>query len=108
MDGVLLNRNFLGLGSADENPVALFHEKLMAAGRDPNVRAVVLRINSPGGSVTATDLMRHQLTQFRVQTGKPVLASILDGGREGLLPGDGLRHDHGPSHLHRGRRGRNY
>lgn len=83
IDGMLLNRNFQGLGSAGENPVALFHEKLMAAGRDPNVRAVVLRINSPGGSVTASDMMRHQLTQFRAQAGKPVIASILDVGAGG-------------------------
>lgn len=83
VDGVLLNRNVQGLGSDGENPVALFHEKLSAAERDPDVRAVVLRINSPGGSVTACDLMRHDLLQFRLRSGKPVVASILDVGAGG-------------------------
>jgi protease-4 len=83
VDGVLLNRNFRGMESLGENPVALFREKLSAAAKDPAIRSVVLRINSPGGSVTASDLMRHDLQQFRRQTGKPVLVSILDVGAGG-------------------------
>jgi len=83
VDGVLLNRNFRGMESLGENPVALFREKLSAAAKDPAIRSIVLRINSPGGSVTASDLMRHDLQQFRRQTGKPVLVSILDVGAGG-------------------------
>jgi protease-4 len=83
VDGVLLNRNFSGLNSMGENPVALFHEKLQAAQRDPLVKGVVLRINSPGGSVTASDLMRRDLLQFKQQCGKPVVASLLDVGAGG-------------------------
>jgi len=83
IDGILLNRNFKGLESMGENPVALFHEKLMAAQRDPMIRGVVLRLNSPGGSVTACDLMRRDLLQFKQSTGKPVVTSILDTGAGG-------------------------
>ncbi len=83
VDGMLLNRNFKGTESMGENPVALFHEKLSAASRDPQIRAVVLRINSPGGSVTASDLMRRDLMQFKQMTCKPVVASILDVGAGG-------------------------
>jgi len=83
VDGMLLNRNFKGMDSLGENPVALFHEKLNAAARDPAIRSVVLRINSPGGSVTASDLMRRDLLEFRRTTGKPVVASFLDVGAGG-------------------------
>ncbi len=83
VDGVLLNRNFKGSESLGENPVSLFHEKLRAAGRDPSIRGVLLRINSPGGSVTACDLMRHDLLEFRRTTGKPVVTSVLDVGAGG-------------------------
>src|SRR6516165_11443222 len=59
LDGVLFNVNYTGPYSAGENPVAVFREKLDAAANDPAVRAVVLRINSPGGGVAAWDLRRH-------------------------------------------------
>jgi len=83
VDGILLNRNFKGFESMGENPVALFHEKLDAAKRDPMIRGVVLRVNSPGGSVTACDLMRRDLIQFRQTSGKPIVTSILDTGAGG-------------------------
>jgi protease-4 len=78
VDGLLVNQNLTGLFSAGENPVASFREKLEAAACDPRVRAVVLRINSPGGGVAATDLMAEELRRFRQATGKPVVASLLD------------------------------
>lgn len=83
IDGILLNRNFKGFESMGENPVALFHEKLEAAKRDPMIRGVVLRLNSPGGAVTACDLMRRDLLQFKQTSGKPVVTSILDTGAGG-------------------------
>ena len=50
---------------------------------DKDVRAVVLRINSPGGGVTATDLMYGEVLRFRAQTGKPVIAAMLDVAASG-------------------------
>lgn len=58
VDGVLSNaRGTSLLGGMSDNPVAAFKEKLDKAARDPSVAAIVLRINSPGGGVTASDLM---------------------------------------------------
>lgn len=78
VDGLLVNQNMTGLYSAGENPVASFREKLEAAAGDPRVRAVVLRVNSPGGGVAASDLMAEELKRFRQATGKPVVACLLD------------------------------
>ncbi|MBW3598643.1 MAG: S49 family peptidase, partial [Planctomycetes bacterium] len=83
VDGVLLNRNMTGFGSMGENPVALFREKLNAAAADPSIRAIVLRINSPGGGVSATDTMRHDLEMFKLRTGLPVIACVTDLGAGG-------------------------
>jgi protease-4 len=83
VDGLLVNFNPAGPYSAGDNPVAVFKEKLDTAAADPAVRAVVLRINTPGGGVAASDLMRHALVEFRRQTGKPVVACILDLGTGG-------------------------
>jgi protease-4 len=78
VDGLLVNQSLTGLYSVGENPVAAFREKLEAAAADPRVRAVVVRINSPGGGVAATDLMAEELRRFRAATGKPAVASLLD------------------------------
>jgi protease-4 len=71
------------LGPPGENPVALFKEKLDRAARDSRVKAVVLRINSPGGTITASDLMYHELLRFKDCTGKPVVTSMLDVAASG-------------------------
>jgi len=58
-------------------------EKLDLAAADSRVRAVVIRINSPGGEVTASDVMYRELCTFREETGKPVVACILGTGTSG-------------------------
>jgi protease-4 len=80
VDGLLLNVNFTGPYAAGENPVDLFREKLDAAAADPCVCAVVLRINSPGGAVTATDVMWREVLSFRERTHRPVVACLMDLG----------------------------
>jgi len=47
------------------------------------VKAVVLRVNSPGGTVSASDAMYEMLKRFRKNTGKPVVASIQEVGASG-------------------------
>jgi protease-4 len=83
VDGLILNQNLVGLYSVGENPVAAFREKLEAAAADPKVAAVVLRINSPGGGVTATDIMAEELRRFRAGTNKPTVACLMDLGTGG-------------------------
>lgn len=83
VDGLLLNQNLNGSFTLGENPVAIFKEKLDAVAADCDVCAVVVRINSPGGGVTATDMMWHELHRFKSATGKPVVACLLDVGAGG-------------------------
>jgi len=83
VDGVLLNMDMTGLYSLGENPVALFRERLEAAARDPSVRAIVLRINSPGGGVTASDIMWQDLHRFKARARVPVVACFMDVGAGG-------------------------
>jgi protease-4 len=44
---------------------------------------VVLRINSPGGAVTASDIMYQDLLHFRRRTHKPVVACMMDVAASG-------------------------
>jgi protease-4 len=80
VDGLLLNADFTGPYSNGENPVGLFRERLEAVAADEQVAAVVLRINSPGGSVNAAGLMHRDLLAFRAHTHKPVVACLVGLG----------------------------
>ncbi|OAT54980.1 signal peptide peptidase SppA [Providencia heimbachae] len=42
---------------------------------DDNIKAIVLRVNSPGGSVSASDLIRSELASVRA-AGKPIVVSM--------------------------------
>ncbi len=83
VDGLLINKNIGGLASMGENPVALFREKLNAIACDPTIAAVVLRINSPGGGVTAADIMSHDLMQLRSRRQIPIVACNMVVGAGG-------------------------
>jgi len=58
-------------------------EKLERAAADRRVKAVILRISSPGGEVTASDVLYHELRAFREATGKPIVACIMGLGTSG-------------------------
>jgi len=47
-------------------------DQLHQAAQDPNIMAIVLRINSPGGEVVASDEIHHAITQIE----KPIVVSM--------------------------------
>ena len=51
-------------------------DALLAAGRDENVRAVVFRVDSPGGSAIASDQIWRAVKRVREDMGKPVIVSM--------------------------------
>ncbi len=83
MDGLMVNGRKGGFMRTGDNPVSLFLEKLDKAAADSSVKAVVLRLNSPGGTVTASDIMHHRLLEFKRKTGKPVVACVVGLGCSG-------------------------
>lgn len=48
---------------------------LREAGRDEKVKAVILRVDSPGGSYIASDVIRREVLQLK-KSGRPVIASM--------------------------------
>jgi protease-4 len=50
------------------------------AGKDSNIKAVVVRINSPGGTITESDNLHHRLIELRDgkedRKGKPIVVSM--------------------------------
>jgi protease-4 len=58
-------------------------EELKKAGDDPRVKALVLRVNTPGGTVTASDIMFREITDFKQRTKIPVVAVMMDVAASG-------------------------
>jgi protease IV len=65
------------------NLLATFKEELTKASKDDKVKAVVLRINSPGGTVNASDILYHELKTFKANKKVPVIASMMDVAASG-------------------------
>jgi len=63
--------------------IARVREALDRARQDTHVKAVVLRVNSPGGGVTASDILYHELKTFKQETGVTLVAHIMDVGASG-------------------------
>jgi protease-4 len=51
-------------------------EQFKAAGKDSDVKAVVLKIDSPGGEVLAADEINRAIRRFQDNTSKPVVVSM--------------------------------
>lgn len=50
------------------------YQQLQAASRDKRVKAVIVHVNSPGGTISASDQIYQEIIKFREKTDKPVIA----------------------------------
>ena len=72
-------------GLSRENPstVAQVKEVLQKAEKDEDIAGVILQINSPGGTVTASDIIHHEIMSFKARKKIPVYACITGLGTSG-------------------------
>ena len=85
LSGVLSEVPTVSIGQAPPRVplLARVREELEKAANDDAVRALVVKINSPGGTVTATDILYRELSAFKARRKIPVVATILDVGASG-------------------------
>ena len=72
-----------GLFNRDDNMVARIKEELALAAEDEKIKALLIRINSPGGTVTASDVIYHEIMAFKETRKIPVVSVIMDLGASG-------------------------
>jgi protease-4 len=58
-------------------------DRLLAAEKNDHIKAVILRIDSPGGTVTAADLIYHEIVRFKEEQQIPVVALMGDVAASG-------------------------
>ena len=64
---------------------ARIRQELELAYDDKNIRGVLLRINSPGGTLTDSDIIYHSLMEFKKSKKVKILASLGDVAASGAL-----------------------
>jgi protease-4 len=77
LEGILSSDHHESLFGSRESAVVSFVEKLKKAEADGDVRAVIVRIDSPGGDVTTSDILYNELKSFRERTKRPVVAAFM-------------------------------
>ena len=84
LDGIIsFKEEQEGLIMKKSSKVAYFREVLRKAEADSNVAGIVIRINSPGGTVSASDAIYHEIIRFRQKRNVPVYAYIMEIGASG-------------------------
>ena len=85
MSGVVSEREKSGgmLSKGTPSMVDRIREALKKAEADDDIAGVIVRINSPGGTVTASDIIRHDIAVFRERRKLPVYACIMGVGASG-------------------------
>jgi protease IV len=68
--------------------------QLRLAEKDQEIKALLLEINSPGGSITASDILYHEIMAFKKRTNIKIVAALMDvaasGGYYIALPADSI------------------
>jgi protease-4 len=70
--------DILGIGLSKKPRItARIREELDMATEDKRIKAVILRINTPGGDVTTCDIIHHELESFKEKTDMPIVAQFM-------------------------------
>lgn len=85
ISGVIRDEDGTGLLGVETrmNTLARIKEELTRAEKDDSIKAVVLRINSPGGAVTTCDIINHEIGVFKARKKIPVVAELMDVAASG-------------------------
>jgi protease-4 len=67
----------------EESTLSRVKSTLQKAEDDSRVKALLLRINSPGGGVTASDEIYNEIVRFKRERGVPVVAALGDVAASG-------------------------
>jgi len=90
--GIITNQPREGFIRTRPSMVQEIVSQLRLAEEDENVKAVILKIDSPGGSVTASDVLYNEISTFKERTGTKVVVAMMgmaaSGGYYISLPAD--------------------
>jgi protease-4 len=74
--------NIFGTGGSESTVSAIIND-LFKASFDRDIKGIILKINSPGGTVTGSDLIYRELIKYKAATGVPIVALFMDKAASG-------------------------
>ena len=66
-----------GLFQGQSSMVSRLREELQKASEDEKIRGVILRLNTPGGTITASDIIYQEITRFKREHNLSVVACMM-------------------------------
>lgn len=92
VDGLISNHADFSLVAEHPGMIENVISQLHCAENDDQIKAILLKIDSPGGLTTASDILYNEITKFKQKTGKKVVVSMMDFATSGAymisLPAD--------------------
>jgi len=61
-------------GVIDDEQSENFYESIRSARKDKRIKGLIVRVNSPGGAVSASDQIHNEILKYREEAKKPVIA----------------------------------
>ena len=76
--GLISDNPKKGLITATPSLVEQVVSQINKAQKDKQIKAVLFKINSPGGTITASDLLYHEISAYKEKTGSKIVISMMD------------------------------
>ncbi len=77
LNGTITNQAGRGILNREGDLVSKIYYRLKTASEDPDVKGIILRLDTPGGDVTTSDIIYKEILRFREKTGVPVVALMM-------------------------------
>ncbi|NPU85882.1 MAG: signal peptide peptidase SppA [Syntrophaceae bacterium] len=81
-----------GLITSNPSLVQEVVSQLRKAEKDKRIKAVLFKVNTPGGTITASDILYHEISAYKQRTSAKVVSAMMDmatsGGYYLSLPAD--------------------
>lgn len=92
IDGIISNQPDFSLVAEHPGMIENIISQLACAENDDQIKAVLLKVDSPGGLTTASDILYNEISKFKQKTGKKIVVSMMDLATSGAymicLPAD--------------------
>jgi len=77
VDGIISSSVNPGLLAREGDILSRIYFRLDKAASDESIKGVILRLDTPGGEVTASDILYNEILRFKEKTGLPVVGLMM-------------------------------
>lgn len=83
IDGMISSLAPRGAFAREGDVLSRVYYRLERAAADPLVKGLILRLDTPGGEVTASDILYHEVLRFKTATRRPVVGLMMSVAASG-------------------------